>query len=289
MGRKKEGNKLLRSIDSDKIDSALYCHELNQVCNMFINIGLHDLAQMIYVEGSKLHAFLSKYQRPVLILPDVDNEQLIWDPEQNVGLSTYDEELTELREFLPTLKKEALEAIGNISAEHWRIHSHQDVTVGNYIYANDHGGQFSTLPLFTYGKRRLLNCKSIMPQTCRFIKTSFNRAATFSLGTTKLTVVDAKTKTLPMNGLTNARLRILVPLQIPPEFRFRLGQETLVPLPDHDIVVINDSFEHQYDNEKSQDQAAVWLSIDIMHPDLSVEDLKRISSTAYARDLFLTF
>ena len=166
---------------------------------------------------------------------------------------------------------------------------HQDVTVGNYIYANDHGGQFSTLPLFTYGKRRLLNCKSIMPQTCRFIKTSFNRAATFSLGTTKLTVVDAKTKTLPMNGLTNARLRILVPLQIPPEFRFRLGQETLVPLPDHDIVVINDSFEHQYDNEKSQDQAAVWLSIDIMHPDLSVEDLKRISSTAYARDLFLTF
>ena len=53
------------------------------------------------------------------------------------------------------------------------------------------------------------------------------------------------------------------------------------------ITVIDESFEHLYNNEKGNEKA-IWMSFDIPHPDCTRDELKRMSITKYAQNLFLT-
>ena len=284
--RKKEGNKLLRAIDTENVDTSQFCHDMNTFANILFNNGLDHVARLLIQEASKLHIFLSQYQRPVLAITREGIEtELIWDKDQHVGLSTYDEELTELKEFLPKLKEEAMKVAKEIDPDDWYVYNHQDHSTTNFIRGKS--GNFSVLPLFTYGKRRRVICVEKMPETCKFIKSNFDRAAKLKFGTVKLSVMDPKIKTVPLDGLTNMRLRILVPLQIPAKFTLTLGRDTVVPV-NNDMVVIDDSFEHKYDNEEST-EAAIWFSIDIPHPDVTHDEAKGMWVSPYAKNFFMAW
>ena len=74
-------------------------------------------------------------------------------------------------------------------------------------------GNYSTLPMHAYGKKKRVICSEVMRKTCKFLKENFERVTSFKHGVTKLTTIDANTKTLPMEGLTNMKLKVLLPLQ----------------------------------------------------------------------------
>jgi hypothetical protein len=186
----------------------------------------------------------------------------------------------ELLEFLPTLKIEALEAAKNINGQDWIVNVEQKITIGNRV----NGGNYSTLPLFTYGKKRRVICNEIMPETCTFVKKNFERLTTFKHGVIKLTVVDSKAKTLPLDGMTNIKLRVLVPIQIPEGFKMIVADSEVSM---KSLAVIDESFEHRFDNENGDDKA-IWLSLDIPHPDCTPEELKRMQATPYAQQYFLS-
>ena len=116
----------------------------------------------------------------------------------------------------------------------------------------------------------------------------FFRAAKMHYGAVKLTVIDPKTKTLPVECLTSLRLKILMPIQIPEKFQMTLGKDTEVSLVEGQWTVIDDTFERVYNNENG-DKAAIWLSLDIPHPDLSEQQTKGVAISAYAKNLFLHF
>ena len=78
----------------------------------------------------------------------------------------------------------------------------------------------------------------------------------------KLTAVDSNTKTLPLDGLTNIRLRIILPVQIPEGFKMTVAN-TEVSM--QSLVVIDDSFEHSFDNENGKEKA-IFFSLDVPHP-----------------------
>ena len=82
LGRKKEGNRLLRSIDSDGIDANQLSHNMNNFGNTLFNNGQDSLARLIFQEASKLHIFKSKYQRPVIALPREMETKPVWTVEQ---------------------------------------------------------------------------------------------------------------------------------------------------------------------------------------------------------------
>ena len=69
-GQKKEGNKLLRSIDSS-VDMSEVNHDMNRFGRLLYNEGLDSYARMLYQECSKLHIFMNQYQRPV-VTKDID-------------------------------------------------------------------------------------------------------------------------------------------------------------------------------------------------------------------------
>ena len=288
-GRKKEGNRLLRSLDSEKIDKVVTSHDTNLFAQALFNVGKYDFARMLIQESSKHHIFLSHYQRPVLsVEKDNMENEIVWDHENHVGLSTYDEEFTALNEFIPIIKEEALKAVEN-EAEQQRfyVRFYQN-TANNIFETRSEGGNLTVLPLYVYGKRERMNCMELMPKTCKFMKANFTRPTQFKLGVVKLTALDAKTKTLPLDSLTNANLRIILPVRVPKDFEYRVGKDTVLDLKEGQIMVIDNSYEHIFNNQKGS-QKAVWLSIDILHPDLTEQDIKHIQASDYAKQLFLQF
>ena len=289
MGRKKEGNRLLRSLDSDRVERISTCHDTNNFAQALFNFGKYDFARMLIQESSKHHIFLSHYQRPVLTIEkdNMENE-VVWDHENHVGLSTYDEEFEALKEVIPVIKAEALKAVEN-EAEQQRFYVRfYENANGNIFESRSEGGNLTVLPLFVYGKRERMNCMELMPQTCKFLKANFTRPTQFKLGVIKLNAIDAKTKTLPLDSLTNANLRLILPLQVPQGFEYRVGKDTILDLKEDQIMVIDQSYEHSYNNQKGS-QKAVWLSIDLIHPDLTEQDLKQVQASDYAKQLFLQF
>ena len=196
-GRKKDGNRLLRNLDADRIDKVNTGHQYNTFALSLFNVGNYDFARMLIQEASKHHIFVSHYQRPVLAIEkdNMENE-IVWDHENNVGLSTYDEEFTALKEFIPTLKEEALKAVEN-EAENSRFYRryYENTAAGNIMETKT--GNLSNLMLYTYGKRQRMNCKVLMPQTCKFMKEQFTRPTKFNMGVVKLNYIEENTKTLP--------------------------------------------------------------------------------------------
>lgn len=292
-GQKKEGNQILRNLSIEgQIDVSQFSYELNNMGSLLMNSGKSAMARSIFAEASKLHIILSSYQRPVVTNVQKELEALpIWNVEENVGLTAYDEELTELTSFLPSLKQEALEAAKSVEnpdfSRHWRVDTYVNVSTGNFIHSGS-SGNLSTLSIFHFGKKRRGACKDLMPSTCAFFKKSFKRAATFKVGLVKLTVLDAGAKTLPVTGLTNLKLRILVPVQIPSGFKFAIGKDEEVDFSDEKWDVIDNSFEHSFDNEKGTEKA-IWLSIDIPHPEFSAEEESKVSIHDFAKSYFLPF
>ena len=118
--RKKEGNKILRSIALvDGADNSEFTNEITQIGQVLYNTGKKNVANLFYQEGSKLHLFLSPFQRPLLFLPEVETKP-IWpadlDGDLDDGLTPYKKQLTELLNNWTSIKGEALEVGKNITA-----------------------------------------------------------------------------------------------------------------------------------------------------------------------------
>ena len=114
-GKKKEGNRLLRSIDSEGLDTNRLSHEMNLSGSMLYNNGLYTLARLVFQEASKLHIFKSKFQRPVISISREIETKPVWDVEA-VELSSFFRyrlyyKFQQLLDFVPTLKEEVIEAI----------------------------------------------------------------------------------------------------------------------------------------------------------------------------------
>ena len=91
---------------------------------------------MLFQEASKLHIVLSSYQRPVITNADKPLEgNLIWNMDEHVGLTSYDEEFSELTNFYSTLKEEALKTAQNITNDSWYSVKREN-SANNYITTN---------------------------------------------------------------------------------------------------------------------------------------------------------
>ena len=95
--RKREGNRLLRSLDveegEDNFSKVAALSDLTQGLRRRGRAG--DL-EVVFKEASKLHLFLSPTQRPLEAVQDLESRPL-WNLEEDVGLTTHEEELAMLR------------------------------------------------------------------------------------------------------------------------------------------------------------------------------------------------
>ena len=85
--------------------------------------------------------------------------------------------------------------------------------------------------------------------------------------------LDHSTHVAPHNGPTNKKLRIHLPLLVPPgdSCRIRVGNATR-SFSDGECLVFDDSFEHEAWNDH-RSQRRVCLIVDIWHPELSPQEI----------------
>ena len=81
------------------------------------------------------------------------------------------------------------------------------------------------------------------------------------------------THVLPHNGPTNKKLRVQLPIFIPPGgSSLRVGDK-IHPLKEGEFLIFDDSFEHEAWNHDSN-LSRIILIFDIWHPDLSPKEIK---------------
>ena len=96
--RKREGNRLLRSLDAEDGggDSFSKVAALSDLAQGLRRRGRAADLELVFKEASKLHLFLSPMQRPLEAVQDLESRPL-WSLEEDVGLTTHEEELAMLR------------------------------------------------------------------------------------------------------------------------------------------------------------------------------------------------
>lgn len=280
--RKKEGNKILRSIPLDEVkDNSEFTHQLASIGQILYNQGKANLAAAIYQEASKQHLFLSPYQRPLLFLPDIETKP-IWpaDLEENLddGLTPYKTQLAELIGNWASIRDEALEVGKNISTNWIRL-PYLLANPGNLVTApkEPNSGAWNVYPLYMWGKKKNSPC-SLAPNTCALLKNHFPDATKCPTCTVKFIKLDPKVTIQPHCAPTNDRLRIYLGLSNSEKLKYVIqggspkeGEE--VSIVDGKIQVVDESHAHSLLNT-SDDVPVFLLAIDFYHPNLPIKWLQ---------------
>ena len=98
--RKREGNRLLRSLDLEDEEGEDIYSKVAAVNDLTQRLrrqrGREDDIELIFKEASKLHLFISPTQRPLEAVPDLETRP-VWNLGEDVGLTTHEEGLAMLR------------------------------------------------------------------------------------------------------------------------------------------------------------------------------------------------
>lgn len=280
---KKEANKILREIQYESESASQFADEMEHIGLAFYNMGKPAKALELFREVSKTHAYLNSYQRPALPNPDLESVP-VWNSEEQVTLTKHDEEFEAITSRWTEIKEEVVALSKNLTYA-WKSHTKTMSYDHNLIQGS---GNWSMLPLFSWGKRKPYSC-SLAPKTCATFKEKFPTSAHCGIGVIKFEALLGHTRVLPHVGPTNSRLRLLLPLVVPEniDFKFRIGKDTQIPFVEGKIVVIDDSYEHEIVN--NGDETVIWLAADFPHPDLPFGEDKKSKMSPYARKRFLFY
>ena len=86
--------------------------------------------------------------------------------------------------------------------------------------------------------------------------------------TTKVVVLDPGFRTVHYSSPVNSRLRALLPLKNIEGLKLTIGGlDEVVPLADNQVTVVDESFEHVWENPTGQPSA--FLAVDFHHPNIA--------------------
>jgi len=239
---KETARELFRRIENHLKDRP---DEYEKLLNFAIEFGLYQ----------------SKQQRPLLYAGWL-KARPVWSLDM---LGDVGKELADLQLMWRVLRKEALDLV-----------QHHNWTKGVEGWLNQDyvEGGLKWLVFSGSGKKRLPgDLCSVVPTLCS-VAAKFPGALSCRDGRMRISVLEAKSHIIPHFGVTNAKLRVNLPLVVPQDASsyLRIGDVT-EQLEEGKIVVFDDSFEHEAWNH-SLTGLRVVLLVDINHPDLSMEDVK---------------
>ena len=178
----------------------------------------------------------------------------LWSLEDDVGLTTHDEEVNDMRAAFGLVQAEA-DSLNQTLWEPIRL---------EFVPEDIDPTSYAQFPLYTWSQRRHHHC-SLAPQTCALLKKFEAATKRCPKCVAKFVKVGPKTRLLPHTGPTNARLRIVLPLRAGEGAGMRVGKKDAVSFAEGQFMVFDDSYEHEVWNEGEKD--LLLLSVDVPHPD----------------------
>ena len=265
LGRKKEGNAILREMDSDDGTHVEFAHDVSLTGTSMMSRGKHDMAKILYQEASKIHIFLSKFQRPVMPVQDLESMP-VWslkEDEIDVKLTQHDMEFTELESSYKTIVAEAEKAMEDMADGSWLS---EQRTTSDTTTVTSKNANILAFPLHMYGRKKMMSCDTAKT-TCTVLKELFHAATSCKVCTSKFLVLEPGLTTTEWCSPTNARLRLYLPLKNGAGFKMTIGKGEQVDFEDGKLTVVDESFQHSMRNPTSE--PVVLLAIDFAHPNLA--------------------
>ena len=277
--RKKEGNKVLRSIEFEEgKDNSEFLSDLTYLGMHLYNQGKSVVANAIYQEASRMHLFQSPHQRTLLSMPDVETKP-IWTAElennMDADLTYLKNELTELKGTWESIRDESLAAAKNMS-EHWISVPYIPTNPATIVNEpkDPKAGNWSIFPLYMWGKKKNAPCTTA-PNTCTLFKKQWPDATKCATCTIKFVKLDPKVSLQPICAPTNDKLRVYLGLSNADKLKYTIeggspkeGEQ--VTFQDGQIKIVDESYAHALTN-LSDEAPVILLAIDFKHPNLPIK------------------
>lgn len=146
----------------------------------------------------------------------------------------------------------------------------------------NHNRRWSAFHMLEFGRRVEANCRRCPKTLAALAKipqpVNLNRSPS-----AMYSVLDAHTHIPPHTGISNTRLVCHLPLIVPPDCRFRVGNETR-PWRLGEAWVFDDTIDHEAWNDS--DERRVILLCDVWNPRIPVEERVVISQVMATMDAF---
>ena len=176
------------------------------------------------------------------------------------------------------LREEFLASLGMEASLVPYVNYASDVPLNQWAELNN-SSQWSAFHIYQEGKLVASNAAKC-PRTVSLLKTAPQPIQVDRTPSAMFSLLKAKTRIPPHTGVSNVRLVTHVPLIVPENCGFRVGNETREWVPGR-AWVFDDTIEHEAWNESDQPRAV--LIFDIWHPHLS--EAERTLVTALAAGL----
>lgn len=217
----------------------------NSAGSALTKLNRSEEAFALYGEAVGLGVFPSVWQRSLMNEPGLTASPW-WSPE-DTGYMT---DFTRIEKNTQTIANEALALFD----------------VDKMAFVDGSERESPHYVLFSKGKKNLKNCQRAR-KTCSLLET-FPEATGCKQGTIKFSSLPPNTHVSPHVGKTNAKLQVLVGLDMDPEDGIQIRMaEQMKTLKDGQIGVIDESFETEV--WYTGNSPALYLTIDVWHPDLS--------------------
>merc|ERR1711892_449309 len=214
--------------------------------------------RIMYEVGVDAGLYLSKYQKPTEIVPGL-RSKVLWD-------------LEDLEPGTVKMIKRMKESWETILAEGMELKAKESRWMEDKRLLED--GSWNQLSFIGKSVDKNNNPSiseicSNAPTTCAIV--TGNPSAFCPTCTSKWSVLGPNSHISPHCGPTNARLRIHLGLKVPEGCAMNIG-ETRVTWRKGEVMVFDDSFEHEVWNNSTEDRMIFIL--DIFHPDLTESQKK---------------
>jgi len=295
----KGANKMLRELDFEDSLEGLKEQEQSQekgVLSMDLNyVGMElskrkrqDIKDIVFKDASRLHLIPSPLKRPLELMKDLKSQpvwemkelqsQNRWTNAQSLtGLGQTSDKLRNIAENMEKIKEEAGEILKDIGES-------DSTWIEDKVNVLD-SGLYYTRVLYLYSKKKHETC-SKNPSLCKMLK-KFPDSSTCKKCLSKFVLIKPKTHLVPRVGPTNAKLRAVLPVNVPEgNVGMKVANQEL-KLEEGKVLIIDDSFENNIWNETEDD--LFLLLIDFHHPDLRDRQKKSGTFTDYVKNKFVTF
>ena len=249
---------MMRGIENKipQVTDGLYYKTL---ADALLTLGKKFLSEEMYEKAENKKLIRSFFQRPRIYTTDVKSRP-IWNLRQS-GIESF---FRQVARKWRHIREEALDIVER------KLFSTQ--TDSSRVLDT---GKWQAYILYKSGKRQIREC-SYAPITCRMFS-NITQITNNSFGSVKFSLMQSGTHVVSHSASTNFRIRSHLGLDIPHEKIARSGANSLSKIrianeylrwENGQLIVFDDSFEHEVWHYDSQNRSRLILIVDIIHPEL---------------------
>ena len=253
--------------------------------------GCREAAAVVYAHAVQQGIWARCDQRPTQLLPELVPDATPW----HDALARSHPACVALVANYARIRAEGLALLQRADADHIFKKERAEASVrglaaltGGALTAGA-TAEWRDVSLYVNGRRNEQHCSTLAPHTSELLRSEegglWRDAASCVYGSCFFSLLKPRTRLRAHCGPTNIRLRAHLPLLVPEgECKMRVGSEPPRAWKEGELLLFDDSFEHEVWNET--DSPRLVLIVDLWHPHLRTDEQRLTSLDGQRRSRY---